>query len=76
MKTKKKGLRQKLKGFFPEIRWRPKQKQKKEKVFTAIWDYIGPEIVGFIRAGWLLIVSSSSTQISMGGRLDLDGGGR
>ena len=35
---------------------------------------IRPEFVGFIRAGWLLIVSSSSAQISMGGRLNLDGG--
>ena len=40
----------------------------------AVWDYIRPEFVGFIRAGWLLIVSSSSTQLSMGGRLNLDGG--
>ena len=48
--------------------------QNKKKVFTAIWDYIRPEFVGFIRAGWLLIVSSSSAQISMGGRLNLDGG--
>ena len=46
----------------------------KKKVFTAIWDYIRPEFVGFIRAGWLLFVSSSSAQISMRGRLNLDGG--
>ena len=58
-----------LKCFFPGTRWRPKK-----KVFTAIWDYIRPEFVGFIRAGWLLIVSSSSAQISMGGRLNLHGG--
>ena len=43
-------------------------------LFTAIWDYYQPEFVGFIRPGWLLIVSSSSAQISMGGRLNLDGG--
>ena len=48
-------------------------RRPKKKVFTAIWDYIRPEFVGFIRAGWLLIVSSSSAQISMGGRLNLDG---
>ena len=48
-------------------------KTKKKKVFTAIWDYIRLDI-GFIRAGWLLIVSSSSAQISMDGRLNLDGG--
>ena len=39
-----------------------------------MWDYIRPEFVGFTRAGWLLIASSSSAQISMGGRLNLDGG--
>ena len=55
--------------FFP-----PNQVKTKKKVFTAIWDYIRPEFVGFIRAGWLLIVSSSSAQISMGGCLNLDGG--
>ena len=58
-----------LKYFFPETRWRPKK-----MVFTAIWDYIRPQFGEFIRAGWLLIVSSSSAQISMGGRLNLDGG--
>ena len=55
--------------FFPR-----NQVKTKKNVFTAIWDYIRPEFVGFIRAGWLLIVSSSSVQISMGGRLNLDGG--
>ena len=43
-------------------------------IFTANWDCIWPEFVGFIRAGWLLIVSSSSAQISMSGSLNLDGG--
>ena len=57
----KKGFRRKLKFFFPEIE------------ANAIWDYIQPEFVRFIRAGWLLIVSSSSAQISLGGRLNLDG---
>ena len=56
-------------SFFPEIRWRPKK-----KVFIAVWDYIRPELVGFIRAGWLFFVWSSSAQISMGGRLNFDGG--
>ena len=46
----------------------------KKKVFTAIWDHIRPEFIGFIRVGWLLIVSSSSAQISMSERLNLDGG--
>ena len=72
MKTKKKkGLRRKLKCFSPKLR----EVKKNKKVFTAIWDYIRLEFVGFIRAGWLLIVSSSSAQISMGGRLNVDWGG-
>ena len=50
------------------------QVKTKKKVFTVIWDYIRPEFVGFIRASWLLIVSSSSARVSMGGRLNLDGG--
>ena len=49
------------------------QVKKKKKVFTATWDYTWPKFVGFIRAGWLLYVSSSNAQISMGGRLNLDG---
>ena len=70
MKTKKKkGLRQKLKRIFPR-----NKVNTKKKVFTAIWDYIRPELVGFIRAGLFLIVSSCSAQISMGGRLNLDRG--
>ena len=60
----------KIELFFP---WN-QVKTKKKKIFTAIWDYDRPEFEGFIRAGWLLIVSSSSAQILMGGRLNLDGG--
>ena len=67
-KEKKKGLRRKLKCFSRN------QVTTQKKVFIAIWDYIRSEFVGFIRAGWLLIVSSSIAQISMGGRLNLDGG--
>ena len=37
--------------IFPEIRSRPKK-----KVFIAIWDYIRPELVGLICAGWLFFV--------------------
>ena len=36
--------------FFPQIQL----KTKKKRVLNAIWDYIWPEFVGFIRAGWLL----------------------
>ena len=70
MKTKKKNI-------FAE-NWSvdsPKSgEDQKKKVFIAIWDYVRPEFVGFIRAGWLLIVSSSNAQFSMGGRLNLDEG--
>ena len=58
-----------MKCFFPKIKGRQK------KVFTAIWDYNRPELVGFIRAGWFFFVSSSSAQILVGGRLNLNGGG-
>ena len=47
--------------------------QTKKKVFTAILDYIRPEFKGFMHAGWLFFISSSSAQISMG-MLNLDGG--
>ena len=64
MKTKKKkGLHQKIEVFFFSSKSGEDQKKKK-KFFTAIWDNIRPEFVGFIRAGWLLFVSSSSAQIS------------
>ena len=53
--------------FFPRNQVKTKKKQTKNKVFTAIWD-------NFIRAGWLFFVWSSSAQISMGGRLNLDWG--
>ena len=66
---KQKGFRRKLKRFSPKS-----DEDLKKKVFPAIWDYIRPECVGFICAGWLLIVSSSSAQISRGGRLNFDGG--
>ena len=70
MMTKKKRSSPKIEVFFPQNQ----VNTKKKKVFTAIWDYLRPEFGGFIRAGWLLIVSSSSVQISMGGRLNLDRG--
>ena len=50
------------------------KKKNEKKVFSEIWDNIRPEFVGFIcGAGWLLFASSSA-QISMGGRLNLDEG--
>ena len=71
MKTKKKVFAKNLSVFFSR-----NQVKTKKKVFPAIWDYILPEFVGFIRAGWPLIVSSSSAQVSIGGRLNIDGGTR
>ena len=40
---------------------------QKKKVFTAIWHYIRPELVGFICANRHFFVWSSSAKISMGG---------
>ena len=70
MKTETKAFAE---MFFPQNQVKTKNNNKK-KVLTAIWDYIRPEFVGLIRTGWPLFVSSSSAQISMGGRLNLDGG--
>ena len=41
----KKGLHRKLKRFCPR-----NQVKTKKKVFSAIWDCIRPEFIGFIRA--------------------------
>ena len=69
VKTKKKVFAEYGSAFSPKS-----GEDQKKKVFTTIWDYIRPEFVGCIIAAWLLIVSSSSAQISMGERLSLDGG--
>ena len=73
MKTKKK------KRFLPKIEVffsRNQVKTNKKKVFTAVWDYIWPELnYCKIYSCWLAIFGLiSSEQISMGGRLNLDGG--
>ena len=41
-------------------------KTPQKKVVTAIWDYIRPKFVGFIRADRPFFIWSSSVQISMG----------
>ena len=41
-----------------------------------MWNYIRPEFDGFIRAGRFFFVWSSSAQISIVGRLNLDWGTR
>ena len=67
----KKGFRQKVKRFSPKSG----EDQKKKALNRNLGlQYIRPGFVGFIHAGWLLFVSSSSAQIPMGGRLNLDGG--
>ena len=63
---RKKGLRQKLKNYFPKIKWRPKKKVF--TAFTVIWDYIRAEFEEFLCADRLFFVWSSSAQISMGER--------
>ena len=65
MKTKKKVFAENWSVFSPKSV--KDQKKRSSPQFGTIW-------LGFIRAGWLLFVSSSSSQISMGGRLNLDGG--
>ena len=58
----KKGLRLQLKCFSP-----------RNQFFPAIWYYVRPEFVGFLHAGWLFFVWSSSAQILTVGHLNLDG---
>ena len=63
-----KGFRRKLKSFFPEIRCRPK-KRSSPQVATIF----GRKFVGSSGPGWLFFLWSSSAQLWMGGRLNLDG---
>ena len=70
MKTKKKRSSQKIEVFFR----RNQVKTKKKGLHRNLGLCIFGRNLRFIRAGWLLIVSSSSAQILMGGRLNLDGG--
>ena len=49
--------------------WRvfvPKSSEDQKKVFTAFWDHIRPEFVGFICADRPFFVWLSRAQISMG----------
>ena len=46
----------------------PPHRMKTKKRLTAIWHYIRPELVGFIRANVHFFVWSSSVEISIGGR--------
>ena len=61
-----KGIRRKLKSFFPKSGENKQKKKKKKKVFAAIVGSFGPD--------WLFFLWSSSAQLSMGGRLNLDWG--
>ena len=74
MKTKKKVFVKNWSVFSQNQVKTKKDLRQKLKVFTAIWDYIWPEFVGFICVGWIFLVWLSSAQISMGGSLNLDGG--
>ena len=49
---RKKGLHRELKHIYPLNR----VKTKKKEVFTAIWHYIRPELVGFIRSNKHFVV--------------------
>ena len=64
-----KCLRRKLKSFFPEIRWRPKKRSSPQ--FATIFNR---KFVGSLSPCWLFFLWSSSAQLSMEGRLNLDGG--
>ena len=68
----KKGLRRKLKSFFPEIRWRPKR--KKERSSPQFVTIFGKIFVWSFSPGWLFFLWFSSAQLSVRGRLNFDGG--
>ena len=63
IEDQKKGLHRESKDIYPLIGLRPKK-----RVFTAIWHYVRPELVGFICVYRHFLVRSSSAEISMGGR--------
>ena len=65
---KKKGLRRQLKSFFPAIRGRPKERLSLQ--FATIF---GRKCAGSFSPGWLFFLCSSSDQLSMRGRINLDG---
>ena len=62
----KKGLHRKLKSFYPQ-----NQVKTKKKVFTAIWDYIRLEFVGFMQALFRLLNQRSNLE---GRTLTIHGG--
>ena len=68
MKTKKK-CRWKLKSFFPKSG----KEQKKGLFRNLIATVFSRKFAGSFSPGWLFFLLSSSAQLSMGGRLNLDG---
>ena len=68
----KKGLRRKFKSFFPEIKTK-KTKKRSSPQFATIFRR---KFVESFSPGWLSFLWSSSAQLLMGGRLNLDGGTR
>ena len=74
-KDQKKGLRRKLKSFYPEIRWKPQKRSSREiEVFSPQFATIfGRKFAGSFSTGWLFFLWSSSAQLLMGERLTLDG---
>ena len=52
----------------------PKSGEDQKKIFTQFATIFGRKFVGSFNPGWLFFLWSSSAQLSMGGRLNLDGG--
>ena len=69
VKTKKKGLHRYLKSVFPKIKRIPKKRSSPQFATTLGWKFV----ISF-SIGWLFFLWSSSAQLSMVGRLNLDGG--
>ena len=64
-----KGLRPEIEVIFPQNQ--EKRKKRSSPQFATIF---GGKLVGSFSPGWLFFLWSSSAQLSMGGRLNLDRG--
>ena len=62
-----------MKNFRRESECRPKTRKRSSTQFATIF---GRKFVGSFSPGWLFFLWSSSAQLSMGERLNLDGGTR
>ena len=73
MKTQKKRSSPQIEAIFPRNQVKNKKEKRSSPQFATTF---GRKFVGSFSPGWLFFLWSSSAQLSMGGRLNLDGGTR